>query len=377
MFLRAFPLLIVSLSVVSVFLNGCSQPPEPVQREVSRPVKTIVVEDPVTGGVRQFPARIDANKKAELSFRVAGSVQQLLVKEGDRVKSGQVVAKLDPKDYQILVNDRKATYDKARKNFNRAKELVDKGHISKADYDRLEAEFKNARAALEKVRQDLDYTVLKAPFAGIVAKRHIQEFEEIRPMQPIFDLQFIDRLDVKFNLPESVIRGLESSGGKRGHVRDQVKAFATFSGVPGERFPLTFKELATQADAKTQTYEVTYTMERPADATVLPGMTATVTLDMTAVLRGREQVFLLPVEAVVGDYKLDPIVWVVDERSMTVKSAPVHVRQMRGHWIEVTDGLKPGQRVVTAGAAFLQENMKVALLPEREQAQPRPSDLAL
>lgn len=363
------PLLIFTMTLV---VSACSDnEQETVEAKVSRPVKTMIVEDPIAGGIRRFPARIDANKRADLSFRVSGEVKELLIKEGDRVDKGQVAAKLDPRDYQIVVDDRKATYDKARKNFHRAKELIGKGHISKADYDRLEAEFKNARATLEKARQDLEYTVLKTPFKGVIAKRHIEQFEEIRPMQPVLELQNIDELEVKFSVPESIVRSLRSSGKNRDLVRNRIKVYATFAGLAGQRYPLTFKELATKADPNTQTYQVTYTMQRPDGATVLPGMTATVVVDLSEVPRSEEPVFLLPATAVVGDFKLEPHIWVVDEQSMTVKSQPVKVGQMSGEQIEVLNGVTPGMRVVTAGAAFLVDDMKINLLPEREEAEPR------
>ena len=83
----------------------------------------------------------------------------------------------------------------------------------------------------------------------------------------------------------------------------------------------------------------------------------------------------MPVSAVVGDYKLDPQVWTVDEASMTVSPQPVKVGRLLGDGIEVLEGLEPGARVVTAGTPFLVEGMQVRLMPELEQAEPRPEDL--
>jgi multidrug efflux pump subunit AcrA (membrane-fusion protein) len=89
---------------------------------------------------------------------------------------------------------------------------------------------------------------------------------------------------------------------------------------------------------------------------------------------GGDVVFNVPVGAVVGDYKLDPRVWVVDEQSMTVAPRAVQVGRMLGDLIEVTDGLKPGERIVTAGVPFLTDGMKATLIPDREQAEPRPGE---
>lgn len=360
-----------------LLLAGCGEEPAAVVTDHTRPVKTLLIEAPESGGVRNFPARIDAGKKAELAFRVPGKVQELPVKEGDKVEKGQEVAKLDPTDFQIVVNDRQATFDNAKKNFQRAKDLVDKGFISKMDYDKLEAEFKNARAALEAARQDLEYTSLKAPFSGTVAKRHIQRFEEVQAKQPILSLQNVQQLEVKFDVPESVIRGIRVSAAERAEARKGVRVFATFEDLPGREFPLRFKEIATKADAKTQTFEVTYTMEQLPRTTVLPGMTATVTVDLSAVEKDIGVVFTVPVSAVVGDYKLDPRVWTVDMQSMTVHPRPVKVGRMLGDRIEVLEGIEPGSRIVTAGTPFLVEGMKVTLMPELEQAAPRPDETRL
>jgi len=103
-------------------------------------------------------------------------------------------------------------------------------------------------------------------------------------------------------------------------------------------------------------------------------MTANVTLDLSAIADSDEQVFTVPVSAVVGDYKLDPRVWVVDQESMTVKPRSVKVGRMWADNIQVSEGLEPGDRLVTAGVPFLVEGMKVTLLPNLEQAEPRPGE---
>jgi RND family efflux transporter MFP subunit len=368
------PAILLSMLPTLLLLAGCGEEPAPEVRDVTRPVKTLLIEAPESGGVRNFPARIDAGHKAELAFRVQGKVQEVLVKEGERVTEGQELAKLDPKDFQIVVNDRQATFDNAKKNFTRAKGLIEKGHISKMDYDRLEAEFKNARAALESARQDLEYTNLNAPFAGTIAKRHIERFEEVQAKQTVLSLQHVQQLEVKFDVPESIIRGIRVDEAEKQAVRDRVSVFATFEDLPGREFPLSFKEIATKADAKTQTFEVTYTMEQLSEARVLPGMTATVTVDLSLVEDAGITIFTVPVSAVVGDYKLDPRIWTVDMQSMTVKPHAVKVGRMLGDRIVVLEGLESGSRIVTAGTPFLVEGMKVTLMPELEQAEPRPDE---
>ena len=362
------------LILVSLTLLSCDKPPPAEPVDNVRPVKTYLIGATDSRGMRSFPARIDAGRKAELSFRVPGKVTELSVKEGDDVEKGQQVAVLDSTDYQIAYNDRKASYDNAKKNFSRARELVDKGNISKMDYDRLEAEFKSAGAALESAQQDLNYTKLSAPFKGVIAKRHIENFEEVQAKQTILDLQDITQLEVKFDVPESQVRELRPEEDKDAPKRTNVPVRVTFSDLPGKSYPLTFREISTKADAKTQTFQVTYTMERTGDVTILPGMTANAIVDLSAYL-GKGAHHTVPIQAIVGDFKLAPKAWVIDEQSMIVKSRSVKVGRLTGNRIEVLEGLQSGERVVTAGASFLVENMKVRLMPDREQAEPRSDDL--
>ena len=367
-------LIACGLFVAWVFA-GCAEKQPPQPEAVVRPVKTMVVAGADASGLRSFPARIAAAARADLAFRLPGTVQELPIKEADRLQKGDLVARLDPTDYQIVVDDKQATFDKAKKNFERGEKLIESGAISRVDFDRLEAEFKNARAALKTATQELAYTELRAPFDGMIATREVERFEEVLAKQTIAILQNIEMLEVKFDTPESIIRGIRTGGDDAGKMaRDNIQVFASFEGQPGVKYPLVFKEIATKADAKTQTFEVTYLMKQWEQGTDLPGMTATVTMDFSDYI-DRLMTFTVPVSAVVGDYKLDPRVWTVDEASMTVSPRPVKVGRLVGHGIEVTEGLEPGARIVTAGTPFLVEGMQVTLMPELEQAEPRPEDL--
>ncbi|WP_243725209.1 efflux RND transporter periplasmic adaptor subunit [Candidatus Thiosymbion oneisti] len=365
---RFFSLVSAALFVPAL-LSACTENEPTVAQAVSRPVKTALVQAPDVGGIRRFPARIDALHKAELAFRVAGTVQKLAVKEGDRVKKGQILATLDPTDYKIAVKDAQASFDRAQKDFKRAKELVKKGFISRSDYDAKEAAWKNTRAALERANQDLAYTRLKASFAGTIAKRYVEPFEEVQAKQAIFAIHDRSRLEVKINVPETVILGIRASGGE-GPEPGAIPVTASFDSRPGEEFDLTLREIATRADPATQTFAVTFTMPAPKDFLVLPGMTATVTADFSGVTDGAPLLFV-PAAAVTADSDLEPFVWVVDEANMQVMKNPVEVGRMHGSSIEIKAGLEVGKRVVVAGVGYLAAGMQVRLLSEHEEAEPR------
>ncbi len=373
--MKSFYLLSVLIITLlsATLISGCSEKKQEVKKvEKVRPVKTILVKAPDAGGDRHFPGRIDANKKAELSFRVSGKIKELPVKEGDEVLKGDLIAKLDPTDFQIAVNDKKALFTRASNDYHRGQKLVKEGHISKMDFDKLEANFLSSRAALNLAKQQLAYTELKAPFDGIVARRHIQNFEEVQAKQPIVTLNDNEILEVKFDLPENLILRLQRVGvveeGEDLKMKDKIPVFATFQSQSDKEYPLTFKEMSTKADSSTQTFSVTYTMKRPNDVIVLPGMTATVKIDFSKVMEAKH-VFYLPVSAVIADAALKPVVWVVDEKTMQVAPVSVKVGTMKGNQIEVTEGIKDGQRVVVAGVPFLYKGLKVTLMSQSEQAE--------
>ncbi len=356
-------------------LPACqSKDSEPV-KEAARPVKTMIIGSAGRGGVRNFPGRVDASVRADLSFRVDGKLAKLPVKEGDDVNRGQVLAELEPTDYQIIVNDKQAGFNRAQADYNRAKKLIGQGHISRMDYDRIEADYKSRLADLNKAKQDLSYTVLKAPFSGTIARRYVQNFEEVVLNEVVFALRDNTLLEVKINVPENIMLRITSNGEE---ADEDIPVFASFDSVPGKQYPLTFKEISTKADDKTKTFLATYTMPAPKELSVLPGMTATVTADLSKELSSASQhVYYLPISAVTGDAKLGSRIWVVDEDTMRVHPRPVKLGEMKGSTIEVLEGIEGLERIIIAGAGYMADGMKIRFMDQPEQAEPRAEDVQL
>ncbi|MEA3276647.1 MAG: efflux RND transporter periplasmic adaptor subunit [Pseudomonadota bacterium] len=353
--------------VAALVLSGCSEQEAPVVIDTARPVKSVIVGGPEAGGERRFPGRVDSSSKAELAFRIPGTIAEMHVREGDVVEEGQVLVELDPTDYEIVLKDRQATYDRNKKDYERAQELVKDGFISKTDFDKKEAEFKNAEASLNAAEQDMKYTKLTAPFGGTVAQRYGEMAEEVQAKQPVLAIQDEQQLEVKVDVPENIMSRIDRAG-----ARDRTPVWATFDTAPDRRIDLRFKEASTRADAATQTFEVTFLLDPPDGMNVLPGMTATVTADMSG-MASEDAKHYLPVSAVTADAGLDPFVWLVKE-DMTVAKTPVVVGRMSGWNIEVDSGVEPGMRLVSAGVGYLAEGMKVRLMEQPEQAEPRPEE---
>ena len=364
---------VLSSVFIAAALSACSKDKEVASEPPIRPVKLFTVASGDGSAIRKFPGRIEASQQAELGFRVSGTVEELAVKEGDQVTEGQVLARLDATDFRITVEDRQATFDNANRNFARAKDLVAEGAISKLDYDRMEANFKTSRAALSAAKQNLAYTQLRAPFTGQIARRHIDNFEEIKAKQGVFSLQSINNLDVIIDLPESVIRNLRRTDDSVKRAKQGIPVYAEFEGKVDAKFPLKIKEIATRADRDTQTFQVRMTMLAPATFTVLPGMTANVTVDFSQ-FSNNAPVFLVPSSSVVSDQELDAQLWVLNPDNMTVKSRKITIGRMTGTMIEVKSGLTGNEEIISVGAAYLAEDMPVSRMIQTEQALPRSDD---
>ncbi len=371
-------LITAACAVSLLLLSACGQQKTPVPPPDSRPVKLFTVAGGEGSDMRHFPARVDAAQKAELSFRVSGRLQEIPVREGDLVQKGQLVAKLDPTEYQLVLEDRQASFDNAERNFQRGKELVAQGNISRTDFDQMEALYRTTSAALSQAKNDLEYTELRAPFSGRIAQRLVENFEEVLAKQTVFFLQNLDALDVVIDLPESLVRSLRGtvrndSGPREVSDRNRVEARASFEDRPGIAFPLEIKEIATRADEQTQTYRVTFTMLAPEDFAVLPGMSAQVDVNFSDLIT-EEPSKWVPSRAVQADEGLGARVWVLDAETMTVHSRPVEIGRMSGNRIEVRGGLEGGEEIVAVGAPYLAEGMKVTRMEQSEQAVPRADD---
>ncbi|WP_299496719.1 efflux RND transporter periplasmic adaptor subunit [uncultured Shewanella sp.] len=364
--LRFTSLLIMVLSV-----SACDKQISAPIAPVIRPVKLFTVKMSEAGAIRHFPGRVEASQQADLAFRVSGTLHHIAVKEGDMVSQNQILAELDDTDFKIAVQDKQASFDKTQRNFERAKELITSGYISKMDYDRMESDAKKDKAALVNAEQQLDYTQLRAPFSGQIARRFVDNFEEVAAKEAIFALQGVNSLDVVINIPESIVRNLQASEVE--NRKQGMAVYAEFEGQKEHHFPLQTKEIATKADPDTQTFQVRFTMPSPKAFTVLPGMTVNVVIDFSKFTQSKP-VYWLPASAVVADPVLDSRVWVLDPATMTVSSQAVKIGRMRGDEIQVTQGVTANEEVVAVGATYLAEGMKVSRMAQTEQAVPREDD---
>lgn len=361
------------------FLSSCSTGEEKtIKAEPVRPVKTMAVSAAEIISGLTLPGRVRASRRVELAFmEVGGRLIELPIegREGQEVKEGELLARIDPTDFQTNlrnVNGRlketQAALKLARIEYDRVKRIQqrDPGAVSAADIDRkreavnaTEGRIRSLKAEVEDAENKLSYTYLKAPFTGLIAMRLVDNFQDVRRKQPILALEDISKVEILIDMPENVMAVARSKGD------DAITSVVKFPTAPKKQFPLELKEYATRADSATQTYQVVLQMPQPEDLNVISGMTGTVTLSLETE-ETSEQLTRIPAIAVVAKPEGSSYVWVVDTTDMTVHQRDVKVGAIEGSEdIQILQGLKDGEKIVVAGVLKLQEGMQVRLWEEQ------------
>ncbi len=364
---RIFALVLLVAAVAAVFLyhggkSGEDNTPPPV-----RPIKSIVVGAPKTMPAVRFPGIVDASTGVDLSFEVSGRIVEFPVVRGQQVKEGEVLARLDDRDYANQVKNDEAELAYAESNFNRIKTAMEKNAVSQDDYSKAKASADKARAALAISRKALEDTKLKATFSGVISDTYVNNFDTISAGKAILKLQNLSTLDLIVSVPESYVISAPNS------IRTRFKFEASFDSLPGRVFPVRIKESARVADSVTQTYRATVTLDAPKDLNILPGMTCTVTTVIAADTMPQTSKGLLavPSDAVGNAADANPFVWRLDDNgdgSYTVHRVNVTLEERSGNDIFITNGLKAGDRIAVAGITVLTEGRKVRLLDEEAKA---------
>lgn len=351
------------VSGITLALMGCDSGNKvEVVEQVVRPVKLYTLSDDRMTELKQFPAQIRASKESIMSFRVPGQLVELPVIAAQEVKAGQMLARLDDRDFITEVALRKTDYELAKANFDRISKLTEQQVLSQADFDNAKAAVESARSALRLAKDRLSDTKLQAPFTGRVAETMVENYEYVQPQQTVLVLQDQNNLEVSIQFPENLLARINE---------DTVnKAYQPLVKLTGNKdsFPVTYKEHATRATQGTQAYEVVFSFRAPEDGvTIYPGMGATVTMDMAQLTQsaGGEQEFLVPVTAVLSDDASGKSqVWKYQDGGLL----PIEVTlgDMTDRGLVVRGELKPGDQLVSAGLNKLRPDMKVKPL-ERER----------
>ena len=334
---------------------------------VVRPAKIIEIQDPARELARVFPGVVISAEDTMLSFRVGGRLASLPVDKqvGALVGLGDVLATLDPVDYQNALSNAQASFQLASAQFKRGSELIEDGYVSQTDFDRLKARYLSKQAELNQAKTNLGYTELRAPFRGRISTVLVKNFESVRTDQPIAILEDADKVDVEIQVPTSVmaqisdqVKAAYRARGQGQHVYD-----VEFENTPGLRYPAVVSESETRPDPATLTYRTVVSMPLPEGVEVLAGLNAKVHLDLALLSEIRPRIHI-PLEAVFNPEDM-PMeegfghVWLLDPNTMTISVRRVTIGPITEFGMVVSEGLDPGDSIVAAGVHMLTEGTQV------------------
>ncbi|MFP6835575.1 MAG: efflux RND transporter periplasmic adaptor subunit [Pseudomonadales bacterium] len=345
----------IVVPLLAVLLCACEPVAELVVKDQSvRPARIFRVVQEGATIKHEFVARIEAARTVDVSFEVSGPLAGLPVLEGQSVRAGALIAELDPTDFLLAVREAEVQLKLARQDLKRKRKLLTDRGISRSDVDSAQASFDLRSVHLAQAREALADTRIRAPFDAYVSQRFTDGHVNVRAGDRIIRLSDLNELFVVASVPESLLAT----------ATDRVLGIhARFGFLPEQRFELEFRENRGEADAVAQTYEMTFAMPRPESVNILPGMTATLELELGAE-PGSGQRINIPTSALIASADKGFIVWIYDPQSHLVEQRSVKVGPAAGRGVSVVSGLRGGELVVASGASQLQRGMKIQVLGE-------------
>ncbi|MFT5788292.1 MAG: RND family efflux transporter MFP subunit [Shewanella sp.] len=339
-----------------VIIRACSQAPAKPSTDLlkpERPVQVMTLTDQEQANTKQFSGVLEATQTASLSFKVSGTIDVILVKTGDKVEKGQVLARLDPHDYQVTVvelearlAEANASNQLAKVELDRVKQAIADDAISQVNLDRAQSAYKRSLAMVQVVTQNLQkandalaYTELVAPFSGVIGSQSLQTFEQTSPGVNLFSLHQPNKLKAVIDVPENLINKLA------------IGQLANISWYGKDKpFKAHLTEMNTLVDPIKQTYEVQFVIEQQADA--LPGKAVIVAVDVN----DEKSSFCVPFAALKGKGDAQSVYLVKDQ---AISQQTVSIDSMHSNRVCISGNLHAGDAVVTAGVHYLEPSQAV------------------
>ena len=345
---------------------SCQKEQEAV--EIIRPVRTEQVFS--TGGARarSFSGVVKSGSESRLSFKVPGTVQRVAVEIGDKAKTGALLVKLDPTDYEIQVKETENARDLARAsevqtkaNYERVRALYENRSASKSTLDAARAAYESAheqdniaKQRRKLARRQLEYTELRAPVAGAVSDVRIEENENVQAGQTVIIFTSGSKMEVQITMPEILIA----------QVREGDDVMVTLDAVSGKSFKAIITEVGVSSTMYSTTYPVVVQLAKT-DPDIRPGMAAEVSFEFKGT-GDRENIIVPPVS--VGEDRLGRFVFVVEPADSgygIVHKKSVTIGELDSEGIKIVEGLNDGEYLVIAGVSKITEGQKVKFdIPE-------------
>ncbi|RZG48475.1 efflux RND transporter periplasmic adaptor subunit [Acinetobacter wuhouensis] len=359
--MRSLNLMVTSLLILcSVTVVGCSKPaPEAEQ------IPLVMVAQPATSHEDQksYAGEVQARQQTALAFRVGGQITERYVDVGDRVKVGQVLAKLDVKDAQLQLNSAKAQLESAQSaakvaadEFKRFQQLLPINAVSRSQYDSVKNQYDAAQASLKQAQSNYDvsanqtgYNQLVANKNGVITQRNIEIGQVISAGQAAYQLAIDGDREVVIGVPEQAIS----------EIKVGQNAWITLWSKPQDKFAAYVREISPAAD-QSRTFSVKVALKEGQSAIQL-GQSARVFFNQNI-----QNVLSVPLSSVSSNTD-QPYVWVVNS-DQTIHKVNVSLGAYGRDSVPVLSGLNAGQWVVVGGVHLLREKQKIKPIDRENRA---------
>lgn len=337
------------LAAMTFFFAACS---DNKKQESKAPVAVSAIEVGAESheGSSEYVGTIVERSGTSLSFEVPGKVMKLMVDNGDPVRKGQLLAVIDPTSLRETHRATLATLKQAEDACKRFEPLHRQGTISDIRWMDLQTKLEQAQTAEQLARTQLSHSQLFAPFSGIISERPAEQGMNVMAGQPIYHLVDIAAVDVKVSVPESEVSA----------IRIGSKASVKVSALGGRSYMATVKEKGVVADAVSHTYDIKLSISG-SDGKLMPGMVCSVWLRAASSAVNSESSSSMRISVPTNAVKLDAdnrrFVWLVEAGK--AKRQYVTIGDFISGGVSITDGLRPGDHVITDGSQKVSEGMKV------------------
>ncbi len=289
-------------------------------------------------------APIEADAEAGVIAKVAGEVREILVEEGDEVKSGQLLARLDGDRLRLELMQSEANLRKAQRDYQRNVDLKDRSLISTGDFEKIKYEMDALEASYNLAKLELSYTEIKAPINGVIAERFVKVGNTIDVNAITFQVTSLEPLIAYLHVPEREYRRID---------RGQTAVIAV-DALQGSEFQAIVARISPVVDPGTGTFKVTVEVSDPTRR-LKPGMFGRISIvyDMHA------QALQVPRSAIIDEAGEMSVFIVEDEKAVR---RPITTGYANNGRIEILDGLTGSEKIVVVGQAGLRDGSKVAII---------------
>lgn len=382
---------IIFLSLCALIIISCGNSSDDAQAEpIVRPVKVITVGKNNATGFHSFTGLAKAQQEASLSFKVGGTINSIAVKVGDRVSKGQTLATVDATDYQINYNQTvanvhsskaqienaqaqlesaKSNFLTSQSNYNRFEKLYETNSISLSDFEQAkssylgaEASYKAAKTQVEaalaanessetmvlSASNQINYTRMKAPFAGVITTINVEPNELVNQGSPILEINSLSNPDVEIGVPENAIA----------EIKANQEVTVSFNSLHDHSFKGKVHEIGYSSAGST--YPVTIRLLDDDDR-IRPGMPANATFSFLDHHSSPSSLLVPP--SAVGEDSKDNFVYLIESKdgSYFCKKKTIQIGQLKDAGFEILSGLNNGDLVASAGLNVLRDGMQVSL----------------